>query len=1034
MKKKHGYLWIGTAGALLAAVSSLAVAADADWRLSFEDNFDRAELGGDWDIYWGDAKIVNGRMHMAGGVGPPVLLIKRSFPSDVRLEFEAEVDPAFPPCDLACGLAGNRFVGYGYLLQFGGDNNQCNRISASIKGRGKKHQLQYDMKPPFAIELHKVYKCVATLEGRHITFVVNGVKLLDVVDDDDPLGGPPLDGVSLVTWNGMFVDNVKVYERKTPAPNGPVFIDDPKWLDIGYRWRDRILSYKGKATLSESVQRGIEAYNNRKYAEAIDLLAGITPPTLESVVALAYVVGDPAYNPGQKQSEADQKKVAQLATEVARNRPDDRKAATFALLADWFQQVTIASRDKQNTERIYHLGPDNNPFYYKNQLFRARFQLAIGQESGYQRNRTQAMDLFAALKEMWPDHAGIAQLTGEKMPWGPELIRADNDGPKWARNLQEGLARQHAVLNWWFTERQAEDGQLGGGWGDDVELLRSWGMPACITPAGETVIAGIQRLADGTWKYSINEMEPREHDKGYGDVEHIAENPADTQPLMTLLRYGDPLYVERNLKAAKIYHDVLMGINERGGLQFKSNEFNFQEANLHHSAVGQSIYHARTMRHAVWLAWLGLPEAQDIVVRWADNIRDVTMTEIGPKPAGYMPFTIFWPSGSIYPPNDRFWLDPKAHYYGIGAGRLWKYHFGLFSAYYVSGDRKFLEPIDRMFDMATLSAGTAPYDDSLPRDHIKNLLADFSRQPTGDLSSLYRWMTGSSVYDWNGVSSAVQFLIDQDIERFGKTFEPAVEQLRFNFEKMTSEVLQTDRFDIPGDVAIFNGYTGAATALIEDALVPTIAATWDTPDLNFAAVVMSSTSERLRVMVHNFNEQTTAIGVRPWLLVPGEYLVNHGEKQSRGPRPILWEKPTVVTYIHRGTPIFVDVGPRKTWIIDLRLQKRIERPAKLADLAIAKRDIRVSGNDVTVTLHNIGSADAGPFEVLLETDQGGQWKEVARTKVAGLKGIVHLTPVRQDITLPGTSDKLGKQFRVTVDPQNQVDETYKLNNVVTIQR
>ena len=92
-----------------------------------------------------------------------------------------------------------------------------------------------------------------------------------------------------------------------------------------------------------------------------------------------------------------------------------------------------------------------------------------------------------------------------------------------------------------------------------------------------------------------------------------------------------------------------------------------------------------------------------MLLAWADGLREIAMAEIGPKPAGYMPFTMFWPSGNIYPPENRFWLDERAHAYGVSPGKLWKYHFPLCSAYYFSRGRQFLEPIDRMMDLASMS-------------------------------------------------------------------------------------------------------------------------------------------------------------------------------------------------------------------------------------------------------------------------------------------------------------------------------------------
>ena len=31
-----------------------------------------------------------------------------------------------------------------------------------------------------------------------------------------------------------------------------------------------------------------------------------------------------------------------------------------------------------------------------------------------------------------------------------------------------------SIIDYWVTERQAPDGQFGGGWGDDVEVWRRW--------------------------------------------------------------------------------------------------------------------------------------------------------------------------------------------------------------------------------------------------------------------------------------------------------------------------------------------------------------------------------------------------------------------------------------------------------------------------------------------------------------------------------------------------------------------------------
>jgi len=992
----------------------------SQWRLAFEDSFDRSEPGEQWDFVLGQGKIVDGRMHVAATRDCVVAMVNRDFADDVRLEFDAETDPKMPPCDIACGLGGSNFISYGYLLQFGARGNQANQLHTSI-ARGMPFQL--DEKPPFVIEYGKTYKCVAEKEGRRVSYTVDGTKLLEVTDPD-VLGGPGFGRVCLITWSGMYVDNVNVYERVSPAPDGPILIRKPESLDVGFRWENRTLVYRGSKSLPEQVRSGIEAYNARQYARSFELLTSVKPPTRESVVASAYVLGDLAFF----EKEADQQTVAELARTAASAHPEDRSAVDFALLAKWFSGVTIPSRNKRDAERVYQVGAANNPFYYKAMLYRARYHLARARESGLQRQSQEALELLLALKKLWPDHPGIADLTGEQTAWGPELTRAETEGPLWARLLQEGLARSHAILNWWFTHRQAADGQLGGGWGDDVELLRSWGMPASITSARQIPVEGIRKLADGVWEHVL-------HGNGYpedGDVEHAAEPAADSQPLMMLLRYGEPEYVERNLKTAKFLRDVAMGVNERGFLQFKSCYFGTDGVNLHPSAVGQNIYHSRAMRHFVWLAWYGLPEAREVLLAWADGLREIAMAEIGPKPAGYMPFTMFWPSGNIYPPENRFWLDERAHAYGVSPGKLWKYHFPLCSAYYFSRGRQFLEPIDRMMDLASMSAGTAPYDESLPRDHIKNLLSDLSRETSVDVSTMCRWLTGSSMHDGFGLSASMCLQVDRDINRFVRTLEPAISNLRINWAAKTSEVLQTDRFDLPGDVAIFSAYTGAVTALIEDGLIPTIAVTWDTPDLNFAALVLHASPDRMRVLLHNFNNDAMPVGLKPWQLVPGEYLLNRGVQQGNGPRPIAWEPPVMVTHVCRGTPIHLDIPPGSTSVIELRLQKELSRPALLPDLALDRKDVAITGNDVHVTVHNIGSAQANEFSLILETESDAGWTAVSQTRVSGIPAVKDLEPATTHAVLTGAAPKPGVRFRVAVDPENLVDELYELNNQVAL--
>ncbi|MGQ9651331.1 MAG: hypothetical protein ACUVXJ_14575, partial [Phycisphaerae bacterium] len=996
--------WLCASVLVLAA--SACAAEDGQWKLVFEDRFQRTELGPDW-VEAKNVSIVNGRLFLKGRADAR---LRRGYPGDVKVEFVAEADPEQPPCDLAVTLANT------FLLAFGGGNNTFNQIvGPDVTVR--------DNNPPFPIEHGRKYKIVAVKEGPVLILYCNDQKLLEA-KLDDPLGGPEFDGVALTTWNGMYVDYIKVFERTTPAPGGPVFLRAMPVL--GFTWKDRQLSYSGPAKLPPQVGEAIRLYNDRKYQEAFDTLSAISPATLESVAALAYVVGDLAF----LEKPAHQAEVTRLATEVAAKDPQNVKAKDFALAARWFGNFNVYRRNHQATRRLIGCGPDNNPFYYKARLFETRFNYAHAVEGAHREGMQAAINEFAELKKIWPEHQALREWTGERIPWGQELIRPESDGPAWARHLQESLARQQAVLRWWFTERQLPDGQLGGGWGDDVEILRGWVPIACITTAAEPAVAGIERLAQGVWDHVLKDG----YDPFPGDVEHSAEPSCDSLPTMIVLRYGDPLWLERNLRSAKTVREKFMDLNERGFLQFMSRDFGTDGVKRGLGNGGDSGYHARATKHFIYLGWYGVPEGRDAFVQWCDTWRDATMRQIGPKPAGFPPATLWFPSGDIAPPDGKPWYDEHRNSYGFPGLPVMIYE-SFTTAYLLTNDRKFLDPLQSMMDKAT-AGPLHKGDPKLPPDHIENLMAQWSHMASADVLSPYRLLTGERVYDeyiLRMASPTQRYMVDYDLPRYARTFEKTANSLRYNWTQLTSEILQTDRAGLVGSAEVFGAYTGAVCSF-RDSKPPTISVTYDTPDLNFAAVVTETTAQRLRVMFYNFNAEPMRVGLRPWRLTPGIYVLNAGRPvpgEYDFQKRYTWTGSTEVEHLHRGTPIWVEVPSHKEWVVDLRLRKTIERPAVLPDLAIASRDIQVKDGKVVVRVHNIGGAAAAAFKVVAEAKDGNKWTQVADAEVDGLPAIRNFEPSVREVALNIDPARFAG-VRIRLDPHEKVEELYELNNTATL--
>jgi hypothetical protein len=97
-----------------------------------------------------------------------------------------------------------------------------------------------------------------------------------------------------------------------------------------------------------------------------------------------------------------------------------------------------------------------------------------------------------------------------------------------------------------------------------------------------------------------------------------------------------------------------------------------------------------------------------------------------------------------------------------------------------------------------------------------------------------------------------------------------------------------------------------------------------------------------------------------------------------------------------------------------------------ADLALTAREITVSGNRISGTVHNIGSKDVADVVVAL-TDAGG--KVIERKSLGSLAAPNDLVAKRKtfEFTLPSNA---AKGWGVTADPGNRIPEIFEGNNTV----
>ena len=175
---------------LAALAGTLSIGWASQWKLVFEDNFDKQDLSREWTLIRGKASIRVGRLFMQGTT---LLLASQPFAADVRIEFTAEADPTTPPCDLSATVAANPIHGWGHLLAFGGKGNRANQIT----GGGVQ---VVDDAPKFVIDHGKKCRVAASRESKKLTLSVDGHVVLEA-KSDSLLTGPWLDNRGLVEWN-----------------------------------------------------------------------------------------------------------------------------------------------------------------------------------------------------------------------------------------------------------------------------------------------------------------------------------------------------------------------------------------------------------------------------------------------------------------------------------------------------------------------------------------------------------------------------------------------------------------------------------------------------------------------------------------------------------------------------------------------------------------------------------------------------------------------------------------------------------------
>lgn len=176
----------------------------------FRDNFDRADLGTQWNNTGANWRIVGGQLTVNGARNRP-LWLRRRLPDNVRIEFDVRSDSV--EGDIKIELFGDgisravaeSYTATSYVVIFGGWGNQIN-----VLARMNEHGDDRVEDRTQHVEVGRTYHFRIERSGSRVSAFVDDRPLV-TMNDPEPLGGPGHDHFAFNNWQSQLTfDNLRI--------------------------------------------------------------------------------------------------------------------------------------------------------------------------------------------------------------------------------------------------------------------------------------------------------------------------------------------------------------------------------------------------------------------------------------------------------------------------------------------------------------------------------------------------------------------------------------------------------------------------------------------------------------------------------------------------------------------------------------------------------------------------------------------------------------------------------------------------------
>ncbi|MFC1735565.1 hypothetical protein ACFL1X_05570 [Candidatus Hydrogenedentota bacterium] len=829
-----------------------------------------------------------------------------------------------------------------------------------------------------------------------------------------------------------------------------------------------------------ALDEAVALFNSHKFKEAEKAFLTLDDPLAKGMGLLA-IVGRCDY----ENEVSDTRCAVEALRKAAEKYPDN--GAVRELLASteifWNAVNMFVTRREPGKSSLVQLWrviaeldqvrPDDF-FYYKGLLWQARFLQTLDPHRWAWHGQT-ALDRARIVEKKFPDNRFVRYILYEEYENYGDGTHYDDwhvvdytdevaGSPEWVRAIYPAFRNLVDWCEWWVTFRQNETGGIGGGWGDDVEIVGAFGYVG-YTGRGvsDILVAGTNKLVNGVWHTS--EVDP---ELGYclpnADAEHTAEWTGNTLGMMVLIDYGNPVWIERSMKTGKLMRDLWTSYNLQGNRHFRANFFGAAQVGGGNQSNDSHINY-RAIRPAKAVFWYNKnPKIRELLLELADSWVDAAMSTARGKPTGVIPTEVAWSDGKLGGVNSPNWWTashPKGTINYDWIKQSYKHYIQdlLITAFKVTGDRKYIEPLRLEYDLA-VKYGYPPKAKSGLRLQQPPEIEEFGKRNrniklkgapnkkeegtrklpkakpgseewvAAHLKSVEAWLEAQRIMEGRKGELENDTTKD-DIIRAGRWFQS---QVKWWWPRSTTEAGPTDRIAFSGLVNPFMAYTGGRFGgpLLESAV------TYENTTREFAAAVLGTDFQGFRLLYHSIADETREIGIVPWHLeTGGRYVLRYGPDENEDELMDSRIEERKFDFPQLGKALKINVAPRKTYLIEVdqieRPKRSMESTAFLApDPALTADDIRYVHGRLLVRIHNIGSAPAKDVWVAAyDGDPAKDKKLIGKGCIPNIEAPVDLEPMTTTIGFNWSPTRSRHEVFVVIDLDNQIEgEITDFNNAV----